>query len=112
MSRKTTQSKSELANAAAGNERVERLSLAESRNKVFEKFYNNLRVLCAMETISMVELARKLKLASGKRLYDLCYGRGTPSSEELIVLTKHFGITIDQLLYKRAGIAWIDEQQR
>lgn len=109
MAKRTTQSKSELANAATGHGQVERLSLAESRDKLFEKFYNNLRVLCALETISMVELARKLNLMSGRRLYDLCYGRGVPTTEELIVLTKHFGITIDQILNKKAGVAWIDE---
>ena|SRR5688572_17820347 len=110
MNKKTTQTKTELANHAAGKERIERLSLAESRDKLFEKFYNNLRILCATETMSMVDLARKLNLMSGKRLYDLCYGRGVPSTEELIVLTKHFKCSIDQILYKKAGVAWIDEQ--
>lgn len=106
MGRKTTQTKGELLGEATGVNRVERLTLSESRDLLFEKFYNNLRILVATENISMVELARKLKLRSGSRVTDLCYGKGTPSSEELIVLAKHFGCTIDNLLNKTARIVW------
>lgn len=104
MNRKTTQSKSDLINATV--DRVERLSLAEGRDKLFEKFYNNLRVLVATEKDSMVDLSRKLGMKSGKRIYDLSYGRGTPSAEELIALSKHFVCTMDDLLNKIAQVSF------
>jgi hypothetical protein len=106
MGRKTTQSKSELVVAASGKERPERLSLAENRDKLFEKFFNNIRLLVATEKISMVDLSRTLGLKSGTRLSDLSYGRGTPSTEELIVLSRHFKCTIDELLNKTVTISW------
>lgn len=106
MGRKTTQSKAELTAAALGKERLERLSLAESRDKIFEKFYNNIRILAATETISMVDLSRNLGLKSGSRITDLCYGRGIPATEELIVLSKHYKCTIDDLLNKTVCISW------
>lgn len=109
MSKKTIQSKSELANVAAGNTRPERLTLSETRNKIFDRFYNNLRVLVATQELSMVDLSRKLGLKSGSRISDLCYGRGTPSAEELIVLANHFKCALDDLLYKSATITWQED---
>ncbi len=106
MTRKTTKTKKDLVNAL-DTERPERLTLAEGRDKLFEKFYNNVRILVATETISMVDLSRQLGMKSGKRIYDLNYGRGTPSTEELIALSKHFKCTIDDLLNKSAYISWI-----
>lgn len=106
MTRKTTKSKAELLNAATGNTRQERMSLSESRDKLYEKFYNNIRLLVASEKISMVDLSRLLQLKSGSRINDLCYGRGVPSSEELIVLSRHYKCTIDSLLNEIAIISW------
>jgi cyclopropane fatty-acyl-phospholipid synthase-like methyltransferase len=107
MTRKTTQSKAELTNAVIGKTREERLSLSESRDKIYDTFYNNLRLLVAAQQDSMVELARKLNLKSGTRVSDLCYGRGAPSTEELMILAKHFNCSIDDLLYNKAIISWI-----
>lgn len=99
-----TKTKGELI--ASANGRQERMSLAEGRDRIFEKFYNNIRILVATQTISMVDLSRQLGLKSGSRISDLCYGRGTPSAEELIVLSKHFNCTMDNLLNKTANISW------
>lgn len=107
--RKTTQSKADLTNEVIGKKRNERLSLSESRNMIYEKFYNNLRLLVAGQQDSMVELARKLNLKSGNRVNDLCYGRGVPSTEELMILGKHFNCSIDDLLYNTAIITWIQK---
>jgi hypothetical protein len=106
MNRKTTNNKADALNAAAGNARLERMSLAESRDKIFDKFYNNIRLLVATEKISMVDLSRKLSLKSGTRISDMCYGKAIPSTEELIILAKHYGCTIDHLLNARVIIAW------
>lgn len=107
MTRKTTQSKAELTNAVIGNTRQERLSLSESRDKIYDTFYNNIRLLVAGQQESMVELSRKLNLKSGARLADLSYGKGVPSTEELMVLSRHFNCSIDDLLYNQAIISWI-----
>ena len=104
MSRKTTQTKGDLMKEVIGYGQPERLSLAEMRNKMFDNFYNNIRVLCAFETISMTQLARNLSMKSGNRMVDLCYGRLQPNLEELVVLSKHFKISIDDLINKKAKI--------
>jgi hypothetical protein len=106
MKKKTTQDRAELVRSAVGKDRQERLSLSEGRDMLFNLFYRNIRILVATESISMVDLSRKLGLKSGSRISDLCYGRGTPSTEELIVLARHFNCTIDDLLYKTATINW------
>ncbi len=106
MTRKTTQSKSELFSKASGDSRTERMSLSEKREKIYEKFYNNIRILCSAETISMVDLSRNLGIKSGRRLHDFAYGRCKPDAEELIVLASHFKCTIDDLLNKTAVIGW------
>jgi len=106
MKRKTIQTKGDLLKEATGSGQPERLSLAENREKLYDKFYNNLRLLLATETISMVDLARNLGLKSGTRIASLSYGRGKPEMEEIIVLARHYSITIDELLYKDAKISF------
>ena len=106
MKGKTTQNKSELLKVATGSGQPERLSLSESREKLYELFYNNLRVLTATETISMTELARFLGMKSGTRICDLRYGRCKPSTEELIVIAKHYKCEIDTLIYKTVKLNW------
>ncbi len=107
MTRKTTKTKKELVNAVTEG-RDERRTLAEGRDKIFEKFYTNVRILCALQTISMVDLSREMGMKSGKRLYDLSYGRGTPSTEELMALAKKFNCTMDDLLTRTATVKFID----
>jgi hypothetical protein len=106
MNRKTTNNKTEALNAAAGNTRQERMTLAESRDKLYDRFYNNMRLLVATEPMSMVDLSRGLGLKSGTRISDMCYGKAVPSTEELIILAKHYKCTIDDLLNNRVTIAW------
>lgn len=74
---------------------------------IFEKFRTNLRVLRGSTNLSAVELSTLLGLKSGSRIIDLEYGRaGTPSTEELIIISRHFKITIDDLLNKQAKISF------
>jgi len=107
MKRKSTQSKGDLLKAATGSGQPERLSLAENREKLYDKFYNNLRLLVATETISMTDLARELGLQSGTRIASLTYGKGKPEMEEIIIFAKHYKCTIDDLLYKSVQISWV-----
>lgn len=102
----TKQSKGQLLKAATGSGQPERRSLAEDRNKLYEKFYNNIRILLATETISMTDLSRQLGLRSGTRVSDLSYGRGNPTTEEIIVLAKHFKCTMDDLLNNNVKISF------
>lgn len=88
-------------------ERPERLTLAQSRDLFYEKFRTNLRILCGSVGKSMVDLARELNLKSGSRITDLQYGRGIPSIEELHIITKYFGITTDDILFKTAKITFV-----
>jgi hypothetical protein len=107
MSKKTTQSKGDLLKIATGSGQPERQSLSESRIKLYDKFYNNLRLLVATETISMTDLARNLGIQSGSRIATLTYGRAKPEMEEIIILARHYKCTIDELLYKSATISWV-----
>lgn len=84
--------------------REERLTLKASRDKQFDKFRRNLRVLRASIDVSAVELSEKIKLKNGKRCVDLEYGRGNPSTQELLSIAKHFNVSIDDLLFKECKI--------
>jgi transcriptional regulator with XRE-family HTH domain len=86
--------------------REERLSLKESRNMAFEKFRRNIRILRASLDISAVEMAKKMKLKNGKRYVDMEYGRGNPTTEELLIISKWFKVSIDELLFKEAKITF------
>lgn len=86
--------------------REERLSLKETRNMAFEKFRRNIRILRAGIDISAADLAIKIKLKNGKRYVDLEYGRANPTTEELLIISKHFNVTIDELLFKSAKITF------
>lgn len=107
MTKKTTQSKGDLLKAITGSGQPERATLAENRDKIFEKFVNNLRVLLATERISMVELAKEIGMKSGTRIHDLSYGRGKPTTEELIALSSHFKCTLDDLLNRTVVLSWV-----
>jgi hypothetical protein len=63
--------------------REERLTLKQTRDKTFDNFRRNLRVLRAMQDISATELSTKISLKNGARFVDLEYGRGNPTTEEL-----------------------------
>lgn len=86
--------------------REERLSLKASRDKQFDKFRRNLRILRASVDCSGVELAGKIPLKNGARCVDLEYGRGNPTTEELMLISKYFNFTIDDLLHKEAQISF------
>jgi DNA-binding XRE family transcriptional regulator len=86
--------------------REERLTLKQSRDKQFDDFRRNLRILRASVDISAVELSSKIKLKNGKRCVDLEYGRGNPSTEELLAISKHFSVSLDDLLFKKATISF------
>jgi hypothetical protein len=88
--------------------RPERLTLAESRDLFYERFRTNLRILCGSKDKSMVALSEEMGLRSGKRITDLQYGhRGNPTMEELHIITKYFGVSIDDILYKQAQISFV-----
>jgi len=84
--------------------REERLTLKQTRDKQFDKFRRNLRMLRASLDISAVELSAKLPLKNGSRCVDLEYGRGNSSTDELLAISKYFKITLDELLFKEAKI--------
>lgn len=84
--------------------KLERISLAEARDMVYEKFRTNCRLLRAKYGWSGVEAGEKIGLKNGKRMIDLEYGRANPSIEELLLITKCFGVTMDDLMHKTANI--------
>jgi DNA-binding XRE family transcriptional regulator len=86
--------------------RPERLTLAESRDMIYEKFRTNLRILRGQTKISAVNLAKKIGIESGSRISALEYGRGNPTMEETILIAKYFNVTMDDLINKKAIITF------
>ena len=84
--------------------REERLTLKQSRDKQFDKFRRNLRILRASLDISATQLSEKIKLKNGSRCVDLEYGRGNPTTEELLSICKYFKVSLDDILFKQAKI--------
>lgn len=84
--------------------RPERLTLAENREMLFENFRTNLRILRGQTKISAVELSKEIGIESGSRIQALEYGRGNPTMEEVIIISKYFNINIDDIMNKKAKI--------
>lgn len=84
--------------------KLERVSLAETRDMIYEKFRTNIRILRAKEGWSGCEAGERIGLKNGRRIIDLEYGRGIPTMEEMMLFSKAFCCTIDELLYKQANI--------
>jgi hypothetical protein len=104
---KPRQSKAELIQAIVGVGKSERLSLSEARDIAYTKFFNNLRLLVAFETESAVDVSKKIGLESGTRLQTLCYGRGKPTLEEIMAISKYFKCPMDDLINKSIAIQWV-----
>ena len=87
-------------------ERPERVSLSKGRDMLYEKFRTNLRVLRGKTDVSAVDLSKQIGLESGARISNLEYGKGNPTVEELVLITKYFCISIDDILHKEAVITF------
>lgn len=84
--------------------RLERVSLAEARDMIYEKFRTNCRLLRAKNGWSGVEASEKIGLKNGKRMIDLEYGRANPTIEELLLISQCFGVSMDDLMHKTGKI--------
>lgn len=84
--------------------KLERVSLAEARNMIYEKFRTNIGILRAKEGLSGCEAGEKIGLKNGKRMIDLEYGRATPELEEVMLISKYFNVSIDEIINKSATI--------
>lgn len=87
--------------------KLERVSLSEARNMMWEKFRTNIRLLRAKKGWSGVEAGEKIGLKNGKRMIDLEYGRANPTSDELLLLTKCFNVSLTQLIEMEATVTFI-----
>lgn len=86
--------------------RYERLTLSEQRDMMYEKFRTNIRVLRAITNLSGVEASKNIGLKHGRRLIQLEYGTGSPSMEEMILISKFYGHPIDDILNKNIKITF------
>lgn len=86
--------------------KLERVTLAEARDMMYEKFRTNIRLLRAKEGWSGCEAGEKIGLKNGKRVIDLEYGRGNPTMEEMILISNAFKVPIDSILHKDAQITF------
>lgn len=86
--------------------KLERVSLAEARNMLYEKFRTNIRLLRAKKGWSGCYAGEKIGLKNGKRMIDLEYGRANPEMEEMLLIAKCFDVKIDDLMHKEAVITF------
>lgn len=84
--------------------KLERVSLADARNMLYEKFRTNIRLLRAKKGWSGCEAGEKIGLKNGKRMIDLEYGRANPEMEEMLLIAKCFDVKMDDLMHKEAVI--------
>lgn len=84
--------------------KLERVTLAEARDMMYEKFRTNIRLLRAKQGWSGCEAGEKIGLKNGKRMIDLEYGRGNPTMEEMLLISIAFKVSIDNILHKEAQI--------
>jgi len=63
-------------------------------------FRRNLKILRNVHDISSKDLSQKIGLRQLKRISDLEDGKGSPSLDEVHLISRHFGVPLDKLLYK------------
>lgn len=96
----------------AKKDAAKKLSLTEERMKQFEVFRHNLRLLRHTTGLSAEKLGKELGFDKYHRVVDLEYGRATePKLQEVIVISKYFNVSIDNLLYNRIKIAFEPNNQ-
>lgn len=86
--------------------KLERIGLSDKRDLLYEKFRTNLRVIRAFKGISASEASEKIGLKHGKRLVQLEYGTANPSFEEIILITRHYNVNIDDMLNKEISYSF------
>jgi DNA-binding XRE family transcriptional regulator len=86
--------------------KLERVSLAEARDMMYEKFRTNIRVLRAREGWSGCKAGEVIGLKNGKRMINLEYGRANPTMEEMLLISKCFNQSIDDILHKTIKIVF------
>lgn len=86
--------------------KLERVTLSEARDMIYEKFRTNIRLLRAKEGWSGCEAGDRIGLKNGKRMIDLEYGRANPTMEEMILISNTFKVPIDNILNKTAQISF------
>lgn len=96
-------------NKAANRE--ERYTLFEGREKMYERFRTNIRILRAVSGLSGVEAAQAIGLRDGKHVLNLEYGRCRPDIDELILIAQHYHHKTDDILNKDIQITFIDGKQ-
>lgn len=98
--------KTKAESIARMDNKLERVTLAVARDMIYEKFRTNIRLLRAKEGWSGCEAGEKIGLKNGKRMIDLEYGRANPTMDEMILISKCFHCSIDDLLNKSASICF------
>ena len=91
-----------------GDNKMERVSLAKARDMMWEKFRTNIRLLRAKEGWSGVEAGEKIGLKNGKRMIELEYGRGNPTSEELMLISKCCNVSLTMLIEMDATVTFVN----
>lgn len=90
-----------------GDNKLERVSLAQARDMMWEKFRTNCRMLRAQRGWSGVEAGEHIGLKNGKRMIDLEYGRANPASDEIMLICKCFNVSLTQLVEMQATVTFL-----
>jgi len=65
-----------------------------------QHFWKNLTILKKFSNLPAKDLSDKIGLKPLKRYADFEDGRGYPTLDEVDLISRHFGITLDSLLYR------------
>lgn len=87
--------------AQSRRKKTDNITLAQSRDMLYEKFRTNSRLLRAWKGWSAVQASKEFGFRNSRRLIDLEYGRGNPTMEEMIAISKVYGYSIDDILNKQ-----------
>ena len=84
-------------------------SLTVERLKEYELFRRNLRLLRAQTGLSAEGLGKELGFPKHHRISDLELGKATePKLIEVKTICDYFKVTIDQLLYKKTVVSFVE----
>lgn len=87
-------------------EREDRLKLSEKRDLMYEKFRTNLRILRSVSGLPASDASKLIGLQTSWRCVNLEYGKANPNMDEIMLISNHYKVSIDDLLNKSIKIVF------
>ena len=72
----------------------------------YQNIRQNIRILRELKGVSSKEMAAACTLRQQKRIADIEEGRGVPNLEEMVLISRYLGITVDNLINRKAVVSY------